>query len=866
VTEKKNPIQDDNPVGDNPIGQNPIGQNPTEHNPVGQNPIGQNPVAQNPIGQNPVAQNPVAQNPVGQNPAQNPVGKNPVAQISCPVCGSTFSSLTKFCPNDGQALFTTQAISMQLIPSYEFTGEIGSGGMGVVYKAMHVVLKKPVAIKVLPIHQLDQNGIRRFQQEARAASLLRHDNLVTVSDCGVTVTGQPYMVMDFVDGKTLEKLLKEKGSLSEEDALPIFEQICQAVEHAHGKGVLHRDLKPSNVMLVDTETGKPIVKVLDFGLAKIVHGELKLTQGLTSTGEVFGSPLYMSPEQALGQDVDARSDIYSLACLMYETLTGAPPLLGSSMMETFYKQIHEEAPSLSEGSLGKKFSADWEAFIAKGLSKEPDKRFASVTEMRQALPFPGRRTERVSAEVISGAGRNTSKRQLIVIVSCAIPAVIGVSMLLLDFSLVKQPKTPEQDKVKTETPGPVKQKSPSQELFWGGYSADDLADQTIKNSNDTKLDLGRKRERPLTDEGIKALRAKSKIEELKFVNDKITSDGVDSFAHLPLQLLDLTATSVDDAGLKKVSVKIPTLKTLVLNQMKITDAGIGYISHLPQLDRLCANRIETLSDKALGYLGKTRTLTSLELEGDTRLTAAGIAQLQDLKHLRYLDLKETNLGSGCGSTLKKFTKLTGLNLSGTAVGDQTIANLAQLKLCELNLAQSKISSRSTEILGGMKTLTRLDLSNTESLGDQDLKNLAGLANLDTLDLSGCRLITDSGMQYLSSMKSLRTLNLSGTRVTDFSLAQLANLPQLHDLNVSNTVIDDQGVYNLLAMPLQRLDLSYTRITGAGFVKLGRMKLLRDLNVTKCELHARDEEGFRQEQKKVKHENEFCALEPRELPP
>ena len=313
-------------------------------------------------------------------------------QIVCPACGSTFSSLTKFCPNDGQALFTTQAISNQLIPNYEFTGEIGSGGMGVVYKAMHVVLKKAVAIKVLPIHQLDEIGVKRFQQEARAASLLRHDNLVTVTDCGVTVTGQPYMVMDFVDGKTLHQLLKEKGSLSEHEALPIFEQICQAVEHAHDKGILHRDLKPSNIMLIDAGAGEPQVKVLDFGIAKILHGDLKLTQGLTLTGVVFGSPPYMSPEQAMGQTVDCRSDIYSLGCVMYEALSGAPPLLGAATMETIYKQIHEKAPSLSEGSLGKTFSGDWEDFMAKALAKEPGKRFQSVAEIetRPALPWQAR--------------------------------------------------------------------------------------------------------------------------------------------------------------------------------------------------------------------------------------------------------------------------------------------------------------------------------------------------------------------------------------------------------------------------------------------------------------------------------------------
>jgi eukaryotic-like serine/threonine-protein kinase len=841
----------------------------------------------------------------------NPIGEylNAIEQINCPVCGSTFSPLTRFCPNDGQALFSTQAISMQLIPNYEFTGEIGSGGMGVVYRAMHTVLRRPVAIKVLPIHQLDQSGIRRFQQEARAASLLRHENLVTVSDCGVTVTGQPYMVMDFIEGKTLERLLREEGSLSETAALPIFDQICQGIEHAHEKGILHRDLKPSNIMLIDKKTGIPGVKVLDFGIAKILHGELKLTQGLTETGQVFGSPPYMSPEQALGKDVDVRSDIYSLACVMYETLTGAPPLMGSSIMETVYKQIYENTPSLSEGSLGKKFSPDWEAFMAKALAKEPDRRFNSIADMRQQIPFPGKRVISPDANTPAAAKR-PAKTAEISVVSCVILLLIGALVLISHFkhqvperrgpalinaseanynarshqpieaapnTAVDRPIVPSTaaqstDSVQTIEAEPHSEtvsssapaeKSPSNERFWGGYTSDAMVEQLIKNSNGPKLDLGRSRATVITDEGIKALKSKSDIEELGLHNDLITDAGVDSFTHLHLQTLDLSATRVSDDGLKKVSDKIPSLKNLILNNLNITDAGIGYISRLPQLNRLCANKTKSLSDKALSYLGKAKTLTSLELEDNKQITTEGIVHLVILRNLTYLDLAKTGVDNRCASTLKQLTRLSGINLAGTAVDDQTIATLAPLKLNELNLSKTKISGRSTKTLGAMKSLTRLVLSGT-SLRDDDLKNLTTLQNLDTLDLGGCDLITDQGMRYLSAIRSLRTLSLSGTRVTAAGLARLSKLPNLHHLDLSSTVTDDQGITSLITLPLHTLDLSRTLITRTGFVRLAQIKQLSELTVKQCGITTRDQDSFRQEEKKVKGENECCSISP--IPP
>ena len=458
-------------------------------------------------------------------------------------------------------------------------------------------------------------------------------------------------------------------------------------------------------------------------------------------------------------------------------------------------------------------------------------------------------------------------------VSCLIPIMIGIfAFIQHSADHTKSPYSVPVHKIETASRGQLPQESPSLERFWGGYAPDQMADQMIKNSTQPKLSLSRtKDEPPITDYGIEALRSRSNITELILYNDKITDKGVDCFMHLPLQSLDLSATCVNDAGLRKVSLKIPTLRDLVLNDMKISDAGIGYISHLPQLNRLCASRIEKLSDKALSYLAKTRTLTSLELTEDRGVTTNGLTRLQNLKLLRYLNLRNTRVDGRCGSVLKQLTNLSGLNLAGTDVDDQAIAYLDKLKLSELNLSCTKISGRSTKILGNITTLTRLDLGGARALYDRDLENLSRLPNLATLNITGCKLISDSAMPYLSTIKSLRTLNLSGTSVTSNGLAQLAQLPELHDLNLSNTVIDDQGVSVLITLPLRKLDLSKTRITGAGFVKLGQMKSLSELTVTQCRLHASDKIGFRREEKKVRQkdearENEACLIEPEDFSP
>ncbi len=264
---------------------------------------------------------------------------------------------------------------------YEILEVLGEGGMSVVYKAKQELVDRIVAIKTLKLQLLtDPMLIKGFDREVKTLSRLNHPNIVTVYDCIVSETGQPYFVMDYLQGHSLQDLLLTEERLSARRARNIFVQVCNAVEHAHRNGIVHRDLKPANIMLTDI-SGQEFVKVVDFGLAKIGEDAQRLTQ----TGELWGSPLYMSPEQCSGYTMDARSDIYSLGAVMYEALTGHVPFRGTSFLDTISKQVAGVPPKFSEVAPTLGIPAEIERIVMRALEKSPDKRYQSMAELKDVI-------------------------------------------------------------------------------------------------------------------------------------------------------------------------------------------------------------------------------------------------------------------------------------------------------------------------------------------------------------------------------------------------------------------------------------------------------------------------------------------------
>ena len=267
---------------------------------------------------------------------------------------------------------------------YQIMSLIGQGGMSVVYKARHNMLRKIVAIKTMLPHLMQHPmALQRFQQEAQAASNIGHTNVITIYNFGITPEGQPYLVMDYLEGKSIGDVIARDGFLSVERATNIFLQVANALAHAHNKGVIHRDLKPSNIILIEQGEKKDVVQIVDFGIAKMLPQDGEVEAALTQTGEIFGSPLYMSPEQCKGEKLDMRADIYSMGCLMYETLTGRPPLIGDNTLEVLYKHINEMPASMS--SKEHPIPPRLEAIVFKALAKLPSNRYQTMSQLEQEL-------------------------------------------------------------------------------------------------------------------------------------------------------------------------------------------------------------------------------------------------------------------------------------------------------------------------------------------------------------------------------------------------------------------------------------------------------------------------------------------------
>jgi serine/threonine protein kinase len=286
-------------------------------------------------------------------------------------------------PNIGRDLLDGQ---------FQILQKIGSGGMGSVYKAAQPAMNRMVAVKILhPKLTNRKDLVSRFRREARAMSHLTHPNTVKVFLYGDLDDGSLYIVMEYLDGKNLNQVVRKEGPMAIERAIPVLIQVCGALQEAHLQGIIHRDLKPENIFLSTNGGLKDYPKVLDFGLAKVTERELRPGSiMLTQEGMVFGTPEFMSPEQAQGKPLDARSDIYSLAVILYEVLTGKLPFDARTPME--YIQMHVTRPPIpiDDRVPGRRFPDGFDLVMKKALEKRPEDRYGSAADFAQALkPFAG---------------------------------------------------------------------------------------------------------------------------------------------------------------------------------------------------------------------------------------------------------------------------------------------------------------------------------------------------------------------------------------------------------------------------------------------------------------------------------------------
>jgi eukaryotic-like serine/threonine-protein kinase len=402
--------------------------------------------------------------------------------MQCPTCQTLVDDSQRFCPSCGAPLARTAPapaagapdpmLGQTLGGKYKVVRLLGEGGMGAVYageQPLGTTVRK-VAVKTLHTHlSRDPKVKARFEREVGTIAELEHPNTIQVYDFGQTPDGNLYIVMEFLQGKSLADALEKQGPMTPERTIDIFGQVCGSLEEAHRHGIVHRDLKPDNVVLVERAGKKDFVKVLDFGIAKRSNEEDKNEQKLTQQGMVLGTPPYMSPEQFTGQPIDARSDIYSLGVMAYEMLTGKLPFRANTAFEWANQHMTQAPIPIESMAEGMRAPPAMRAAILRSLAKSPNERFQTVADFGAALAGKGTPAQESSAVT----GRAKTEVATPFDVAAAFgggPSGPGVS----SGGISPPPYTPAGGNVAFPTPAAIPQPPPRGEPGGGGANRNPL--------------------------------------------------------------------------------------------------------------------------------------------------------------------------------------------------------------------------------------------------------------------------------------------------------------------------------------------------------------------------------------------------------
>lgn len=518
---------------------------------------------------------------------------------------------------------------------YEVISCLGEGGTSVVYKARHQFMERIAAVKVLSPDRIpDAKTVQRFQQEARSVSRLKHPNIVDVHEFGVDENKQPYLIMDYLEGKNLFEILEQDGPMKPSRAAFLFLQMSDALKHAHEKGVIHRDLKPNNAIVVRDENGREMVKLVDFGIAKLSEPEDK-EKALTQTGEIFGSPFYMSPEQCRGQKLDHRSDIYSFGCLMYEMVIGQPAAKSGSVVETLMLHIngltldfdaqtivhsYAEAAKNSnsfEDSHEQKCMARLRHIIQACIQREPSDRYQSMEAIKRDLErllsgFKPSGNKDAGIEIAGLGQGNTisAKDGLGKTIAEMMPVliVVGGGLLALSAALLVYdplqitPKPKKEPVVAAPVPKTATHLMIATLANGNTDHIDNLSAETVKSLEQDGVTTIRMRNTQVSDDDLKLLAQISTLETIDITGSAgFKQEFLSELAHLPkLKTLILAGTDVSDKS------------SLVLQNMSLERVDLSYT-------RFTDKGIENLiSNKSLRYIKPYKSLVTEEVESILR--------------------------------------------------------------------------------------------------------------------------------------------------------------------------------------------------------------------------------------------------------
>ncbi len=752
-------------------------------------------------------------------------------------------------------------------------GRLGRGAAGVVYSAQDRLLNKDVAVKIL----LDLTGeqLIAFQEEARATSKLRHDNIITVLDFGASESGTPYMVMELVNGETLETILRESGPLPEEEAIHIIKQLCSALSCAHQNGIFHRDLKPSNVLLIDSDYDSPEARLIDFGIAKVKEATGRVTEYQSRT--LAGTPAYIAPDPVLGHKYDERSEIYSVGCLFFEMIAGEPPFLAETALETISLHVHQPPRRLSQLESAKYVSTTTEEIVAKCLAKNPSERFQSMEKLLDALNTMG------ESSTNSDSPRSFSTS--VIAASLCSTAVLGAVLFLLNRDLAA---TIMSDSAYFRTQAwSLAHEDKFEEALHSAQQA-----IVLKNNDEDNLDtrgtmhyLVGHNQAALNDlnnalsinpkhkaahfhralvygslgDHAKCKRGLVRAERLGYVPDSwdwtkfkpmlrqwLGIDQDTGFQDTLLassekmrpigKVLSILGEDLSDPNtLAKLS--IPNNAELTLKICKLSKEFFSALRRY-SIALLIIKDCSGLSPDALAGLAQLRTVTNLNLTDIPQLT--GITFPNDLQclSLRHCRLDQTILNRISDLTALQYLNLNGCKL--TRLDLSPMLSLPKLTCVELRNCKG-LSADHLKTVGQIEQLELLLLSNSIP-SEQALNPILKLKHLKRIDLWGCSL-SEPFLRNLNKIESLSILSLGPINASNLHLSSCLNRLRLTSLGLTDP---DAGAFN--SMPnVQKLKLDFkTRsLDSKSFMSLTGVPALDFLEVTgKNAVTARDVAAFK----------------------
>lgn len=712
--------------------------------------------------------------------------------------------------------------------SYEILGPIGRGAMGMVYRAKHVSMPAEYALKILTDDKLNDVSVLRFQNEAQAIAKLNHPNIVAIYNFGLHEGCLPFYVMDLLAGEDLLCKIDENGLLDVQEALPIFIEACAGLSYAHKKGILHRDIKPANLFILDRADARGArVKVVDFGVVKFAEELKPEIQKLTAMGMVCGTPSYMSPEQATGQKIDPRSDIYSLGCTLFETLTGKVPYRGRNASETMMMHHSANIPSLTSKADGKVFVEDLELLVAKMLAKAPMNRYQNMEALAQDLK-----------NVLEGKPLGTT--QAGIFSSSAIGTATGTIDAL--------------PKETSQRPKPATANSASRLAPAAHLPAPEAAlARPIKAQTDTQ------------DTAIEPVVGGSPAKLI--LSSLLAVGAITACTYLLWQALQPANNKVSTGTAALVSS--PTDSHQSAEQADRTETPEANQAHTQdskadlQFDVLEAHAGGTASGPIA--LGKSRYFSRTVQEGgqtwlefDFPRTGSGLTLAWIGSSVNDSRRAEGKIRFAGGSRLYLMPLPTTLEAPqffskfrpGEIAGLLLTPSYASDKLLE---RAASIAGIKQLLLGNCSQLTAAIMPTLNKLSDLTVLNAAGLTidgsqlarapfwpRLQQLSLARCRNIHPILLK-LSGSQNLQVLDVGDTNLTSEDYSCLAKLPTLTALNLSRNKITASDLQKLSRLSrLNRLGVVYSRFDGKVLVDaLCRMPAMQQLTLLKGSLKEKD---------------------------